>query len=254
MKHFLTISLTAVLLFAVIFTVSADRRRLLMARNVAAEPTPDIWWGKLNEGSGTTFASTISPNGTNTAAWTTATPSGSGAALLFTGTTNSYKAATVGAVTYGSASTITVTFWARMASTNSTKMVLESSTSAFVNAAWEVILDANALGFLMGRGVASQYLYQNMTPPPVNTTNHFAVIFDRIPSAGTITVYMNGSVQSLATVNNNIGATGTFANFTLHIGNRDGNANFFDGMIDDVRIYNGALNVTQIDAIRSNPQ
>ena len=247
--------LLALLLSASSLFAQADYSTLLLFQPAgASDPTPDIWWAKLNEGSGTTFASTISPNGTNTAAWTTATPSGSGSALLFTGTTNSYKAATTGSIAYGSAATITVTFWARMASTNSTKMLLESSTLAFDNAAWEVVLDANTMGFLMGRGVGSQYLFRTMVPPPVNTTNHFAVIFDRSPTAGTITVYMNGASQSLTTVNNNIGASGTFADHVFHIGNRNGNANYFDGMIDDVRIYNGALNTTQIDAIRANPQ
>lgn len=223
-------------------------------QTAVSAPVPEIFWAKFNEGSGSTWTSTVGPNGTNTSAWSTSTQSGSGAALLFTGTTNSYNGGTTSAVDYGSAATITVCAWIRPASTNGTKIVLESSTLSFDNAAWEILFDSNTFGALMGRGVGSQYRYMTCVPPPVNTWTHVAVVFDRSSTSGSITIYLNGVSQSLSTVNSNIGASGTFANFTLFTGCRAGNANFYDGRLDDVRIYNRQLTTDEITSIIADPQ
>ena len=112
MKRILTISL---LLLAVIFTVSADRRRLLGARNVAAAGAalrePDILEITFTNGSGLTVNATVGTTHTNQdSTWITG-KSGSGYALRGSFKTNLLMAA--GNVTY-STGVVTVCAWVRL--------------------------------------------------------------------------------------------------------------------------------------------
>ena len=124
MKRILLIS---ALLLAVIFTVSADRRRLLGARNVAsaASATPEILWWKFNEGSGTSVAGAASGGGdagTTDASWLTG-KSGSLYCTDYNGTDDGTQSNA--AITYGVA-TITVCAWVYLDATTD-GMIWESS-------------------------------------------------------------------------------------------------------------------------------
>jgi hypothetical protein len=78
-----------------------------------------------------------------------------------------------------------------------------------------------------------------------NTWTHLAVTYDRV----TLRLYVNGvQVSSLA-------ATAAIATSTnpLQIGGDSLYGQFFQGMIDEVRVYNVALTVTQIQADMNTP-
>ena len=78
-----------------------------------------------------------------------------------------------------------------------------------------------------------------------NTWTHLAVTYDRV----TLRLYVNGAqVSSLA-------RTGNIATSTnpLQIGGDSLFGQFFQGMIDEVRVYNVALTVTQIQADMNTP-
>jgi hypothetical protein len=83
------------------------------------------------------------------------------------------------------------------------------------------------------------------TAPPLGSWTHLAGTYD----GSTLRIYVNGTLASSKTT------TQTMPNSTnpLYIGGNVRWGEFFDGAIDDVRIYNRALSQTEIQADRDTP-
>jgi chitodextrinase len=194
----------------------------------------------FNEGAGTTVtdASGNGNNGTiSGATWTTSGRYGN--ALVFNGTS--------ALVTINNATTLQL----------STAMTLEAWVNpSTVSSAWrDVIFKANDNYFLEGTSTtssrpaiggtfASSSLY-GTTALAVNTWTHLAATYD----GTTMRLYVNGTqVSSQA-------QTGAIASSTnpLQIGGDSLYGQFFQGTIDEVRIYNVALTAAQIQTDMNAP-
>lgn len=109
-----------------------------------------------------------------------------------------------------------------------------------------------------GNGFSPGDLYVNMvdtsgnfhilqTPPGVLRTNvfqHVAVTYDK--SSGVCSIYWNGSVVSTT----NLGAFTPQTSYNLYLGSRIG-VKYFNGLMDEISVYNRALATTEIQAIYS---
>ncbi len=85
---------------------------------------------------------------------------------------------------------------------------------------------------------------------PINTWTHIAVTWD-----GTITpakIYLNGVEASYTTQITGSGTPQSDATCNLRIGTRDGTSTFFNGLIDEVRIYNRVLSLSEITTDMNN--
>jgi hypothetical protein len=80
---------------------------------------------------------------------------------------------------------------------------------------------------------------------PVNTWTHLAVTYD----GSSVRVYMNGVLVRTKS------QSGTISTSTgvLRIGGNSISAQYFSGVIDEVRIYNRALNQTEIQSDMTAP-
>lgn len=79
---------------------------------------------------------------------------------------------------------------------------------------------------------------------PLNTWQHLCAVYDGTDSL----LYMNGQymhTKSMPSLNTTLATPGT-APFGFYIGSIIGGGQYFNGKIDDVRIYNNALSATQI--------
>jgi uncharacterized repeat protein (TIGR01451 family) len=184
---------------------------------------------------GTTTADASGNNNTGTISGATWTAAGKyGNALVFNGTN--------ALVTIPNAASLQLT----------TGMTLEAWVNpSVVTAAWRDVIYKGSNG-------ADNYYLEATTPTgapgaggafgeiygtaalPVNTWTHLAVTYDRV----TLRLYVNGvQVSSVA-------ATGAISTSTnpLQIGGDSNYGQFFQGMIDEVRIYNRALTPTEIQA------
>lgn len=75
--------------------------------------------------------------------------------------------------------------------------------------------------------------------------NHFVIVWDQ-DSAANSEIYINGRDDD-ATDTGTIGNIGTLANaLTLRIGSESDGANYFDGLLDDIRLYRFGLTAQQI--------
>lgn len=196
----------------------------------------------FNEGSGTTL-SDLSGNGNNgTIANGTWTASGKfGAALVFNG--SSTKVTVSDAATLHLSTAMTLEAWVNASAvTSAWRDVIYKGVDNFY---LEGTSDKNkvpAAGGTFGTNDTAAFATAALG---LNTWMHLTETYD----GSTIRLYVNGvQVSSLA-------QTGAIATSTkpLQIGGDSDWGQYFKGMIDEIRIYNGALTATQIQTDMNTP-
>lgn len=94
----------------------------------------------------------------------------------------------------------------------------------------------------------------NTVPLSLNSWNYLAVTYDGSSGTNNVTFYLGStttSVTAATTVSVNAGTVDASGALTLSLGNAG--ANFtrpFDGLMDNVALYSGALNTTALEALR----
>lgn len=237
MKRILIIS---VLLLAVVLSVTADRRRLLLSRNTAATgPTADILWWKLNEGTGTTITgdgTNGGDDGTTDADWTTGA-SGSGSALLFT-RANSDNASTDSAITIATnIFTFTGRFFFTATNLSPAQYLIEHAGIGTESNVVSVALTSAGILDMTMKGVGFTYRNETSLGVVTGAWQHVMIVFDG--SANDIKLYIGGSSQSTTVASNSKTSTGNFNTQIIHFGATAGTGGFFNGRGDDYRIYSG---------------
>lgn len=212
---------------AALFCVFKDIAESGGGGNVA--PTPDILWWKFLEGSGTDIGATVGTDGTTDASWVTG-KTGSGFALEFNGT--SQNAETSNTVTYGT-NTITLCAWFWFDVTTGTRMLLESSATYITPNCFGIFVDANLLyaSNTGATGERQEYIAFSTTGAWV----HLAVVLTPTDNK----IFVDGVEQATTITNNNRTGTADYSAQTLFVGARNSGSLFFDGRIDDLRIYSG---------------
>jgi len=225
-----------------------------MTRNVAAgsgSATPEFLWWKLNEGSGTSItgdASAGGDDGTTDASWVAGA---AGNALSFNG--SSHKAITTSAITMA-ANQATVTFWANCDATGSGRRIIETGPVWTSDTGFVVFMEgAQIRAGLRQNGAGYIIRFTNFVD---SVMTHVAVTFDNSTSGGEIKIYLDAVEQTpLAATADTKSGSGNFATQVLNIGSRNnGAADFYDGIVDDIRVYSGILNSSQITAIKNDPK
>lgn len=75
--------------------------------------------------------------------------------------------------------------------------------------------------------------------------HHVALIYKGVPNAANVDIYVDGTLQTKSVTYNSLSGPTNTTN-KAGIGARDGNGYFFNGTIDEVRVWNKALCVTEI--------
>jgi endonuclease/exonuclease/phosphatase family metal-dependent hydrolase/fibronectin type 3 domain-containing protein len=199
-----------------------------------ARPAPVAAYG-FNENSGTTTADASGSGRTGTLSNTTWNTSGkNGGALSFNGSSSRVIVADAAALRLSNAMTIEA--WVNPATAGSAawQPIIYKSLDNYV-------LTTVGSPFMPAAGVTPNGVLALPTGAnalPVNTWTHMAATYD----GAVVRLYVNGvQVASQA-------ATGSLATSTnpLEIGGSAIDNGWFSGLIDDVRIYNTALNAAQV--------
>jgi chitodextrinase len=189
----------------------------------------------FNTGSGTTLPD-VSGNGNNgtitSATWST--QGKFGGALSFNGSSSIVRVASSASLNLSSAMTLSA--WINpSASQSGWRTIVQKETDAyFLNAGNNSPLQPAGGGTFAG---ATQWL-SGPTANPLNTWTHVALTYD-----GTILrLYVNGTQVTTQAAGGTIQATSN----PLWIGGNSPYGEFFQGLLDDVRVYNRALTQTEI--------
>lgn len=216
----------------------------------ASSPTPELLWWKMSDGSGTAVTAAVGPNGTTNADWATGL-SGSGNALDFNGTSDGLSSDST--IAFGT-NVLTVCLLVNLDSTSGTQILAESSANFGANPiSWAIYIDAgNLVAGIAGTGPV--FRQERCTAPSTGTTAALAVVFDRTTTGGEITIYINGTAQTTTLLDNSLNSTTDFTTRSVYVGARNNASLWANGRIDDVRIYNRALNSTEIAQVRDDKQ
>lgn len=224
---------------------SADYRALLycdgtnwvLVGNPSVPTNGLVGWWKFDEGGGSTAADSSGQgndgtlNGSPLPTWTTGQING---ALSFDGTSQ-YVSSTNSSSLEIYNSPITVAFWMKMNNTATSQIAVLKPYEYTVCVGGGNISLHDTYGNGLGTSVSLSS----------GTWYHVAMVFD---GTSTIYTYLNGSLVGTPGISGTWSATADTSNLTIAKG--DGilgcSANYFDGTIDDVRIYNRALSATEV--------
>jgi glucose/arabinose dehydrogenase/PKD repeat protein len=216
------------------FVAAASARTSATANLVAAYA--------FNEGSGTAIAD-ASGNGQNgTAANTTWAATGKyGGALTFNG--SSSRVTVPDSPLLHLTTAMTLEAWVNSTGTNAgwRDLVYKGNDNYYLSAS-STPNNRPAAGGIMGGSYGEVF---GVATLPANTWTHLAVTYD----GTTLRLYVNGTQVS------NLGKTGNLATSTnpLSIGSDPIYGQYFQGLVDEVRIYNTALSSSEIQADMATP-
>jgi YD repeat-containing protein len=153
-------------------------------------------------------------------------------------------------VDLSASSQLTVEFWLNWSAYANDDNLAFEFTPNFNNNSGGFLVDPNAgelggkFGVGIGRGESRNNAY--FTRPSAGAWHHYALVFDtNAPAAQEIIPYVDGQPIPYEKLNSGTGA-GKFANSTLYFMSRAASALFGKGSLDEVSIYNRALNATEI--------
>ncbi|MBI5361384.1 MAG: DUF2341 domain-containing protein [Planctomycetes bacterium] len=192
-----------------------------------------------NAGAGTM---TIGGGGTQTAstqAWTNGASGKYGSAINFDGTDDSISTGSISNMNI--IGEISVEAWIYPKTVSVSQQSISSRGGGWARAGWLLTLNNNVFRWHLGNGSSEAY-FDTATTVTVNTCVHVVGLWRN----GIMHVYINGVKDN----NSANWAAGAVTNsYTHFLGRTDGGATFyFNGMIDEVRVYNRALAVDEISA------
>ena len=197
----------------------------------------------FDEGAGTTVSDASGNGNTGTIAGATWTTQGrNGGALTFNGTSNLVAIPSSASLTVTTGMTLEGWVYPTAAQSGWRTIMQKEADAYFLNAS----TDAGPL-FPGGGGTigGTSRILRAPAANPVNAWTHVAVTY----SGTTLTLYVNGiSVATQA-------ATGTIQTSTtpLRIGGNVPYGEYFQGRIDDVRVYNRALTAAEVQTDMTTP-
>lgn len=212
---------------------------------------PDLVWWKMNENTGTTTADSAGTNTmTHDADWVTGV---AGYGLGFNGSSDN---GTTGLINYNT-NQITLTAWMLITQTNASSIIFEGSpnfyTAGGVN--YHVQLTRDILYVGLGIGAVGYRRETNTVLFATNTWTHLTIALDASFNEGDIRVWTNMVEMPMITINDGFNTAAPFMSTNLYVGARQDNSSFFNGKLDDVRIYTGLrTNPADMTLIYSNPQ
>ncbi|WP_341716637.1 LamG-like jellyroll fold domain-containing protein [Micromonospora sp. FIMYZ51] len=198
----------------------------------------------MNEGAGTGVADSSGQHNTGTAAGTTwATNGRYGKALSFNGTSS--RVTVADAPSLRLSRTLTMSAWVRPSTVTSWRTVVGKGLTQGQGASY-MLYAANGTapsGWLESGG--QSYQVNGSTPLPTNAWSHLAVTYD----GSTARLYVNGTRVAQTSLTGALDVDGG----AVTIGGNEVWGEYFSGLIDEVRIYNRALDAASIQADMNTP-
>lgn len=199
---------------------------------------------KFDENTGTTANDTSGNANTGTISGSLWVPGKFGPALKFDGTDDSINA--------GSGSSIdnlavkTIEAW-----------IFPSAVPSSISRIFDKTASANAFTFLSHRSSNELYFEEGFSGTngfwdtndnviTVGVWNHVSYVVDRSSASNTPSIYINGIPQTVNTLSTPVGTAGDDSAGTMYLGNRSDGLRSYNGIIDNLVIFNYARTAAQV--------
>ena len=208
-------------------------------------PVPVAHW-KFDEGTGTTAADASGNGNTGTLVNGPVWTSGKiGSALQFDGTNDYVNVGNVlnmgmGSVSFGA--------WVKSSSGVTEDCVVAKKSDGGLSAGWQLCLDwtNNLVQARVSDGTTLRFTNTALPPVADGTWQHVFVVQDR-GAENTIFLYVDGVPRASSSLSGLTGSTDSA--IPLLIGAAFGAGDFFNGAIDDARVYSRALSASEVQAL-----
>jgi len=161
-----------------------------------------------------------------------------GSCLLFNGSTDSLDCGNSSSLNMGGSS-VTIGTWIKLNSLNVYHNIINKRGAA---STWPYQIDVNNSNNVLDFSVQGTAYGVITSGNSLSAGTWYYVVGIRDAAAGKLYLYING-VSAATPVSESVGNTSNTA--ILAIGNRS-SANFFNGLMDDTRIFNAAMPVSRI--------
>jgi hypothetical protein len=199
------------------------------------------WW-KLNEGSGSTAAdaTTSSSNGTllGSPTWTTGKVNG---ALLFNGSTSRVDIGNPSELQLTGAMTLSAWVYINSFATNGRIVNKQGSSS---QRGWSLNVESSGVASMQVASNATTLVSVNSGPLPTNKWVHLTGTY--APGAA-LRIYVDGALAGEKTTG--VPASQYNSTVNVQIGRRPDGPGAWDGKLDEVRVYNRVLTLSEIQAV-----
>jgi hypothetical protein len=144
-----------------------------------------------------------------------------------------------------------ISFWINLESSVADMSILSKRNHVSPFEGWEVLVtSANKIRFNIGSNNTTDKLEVETTNTITDSIwTHIIITYDGSQLPSGVNIYINNIVESsLTTIQNNF--TGNSSNsYNVSIGSRNNTTTFFDGLLDEVRIYDSILTPLERDRI-----
>lgn len=226
--------------------------------NQAATPladiSPNLLWWKLNDGSGLTFAADVGPAGSTPAlfAWITGANGAATSAATASGDDNWLSDSSI---TY--TTTTSVSFWVHESNWTEagyTPVIIQSASGYNDINAWAVYTDEGPMYAVMYGTTGSKRI--GLGTLSDNAWHHVLITMDTAASGGSgaLTGYVDGVDVTNLLDDTKTGSSAPTASVLYAARQTISAGAFYNGSLDDIRIYDYVLTSSQAAAIYANPK
>lgn len=150
-----------------------------------------------------------------------------------------------------------ISAWVKRGSVGTSQIIASKMLASGTYRGWMVwFFSDNTIHFVLRNTLETSHLQAVTANTFTSTTNWYyvTVTYNGNSLASGVNFYVNGVLQTQGTpLYNNLSAT-TITTANANIGSRnDGASNLFNGLIDDIRIYNRALSADEINRQYAEP-
>ena len=231
--------------------------------NQAATPlvdiSPNLLWWKLNDGSGLTFTADVGPNGSTPAltSWNTGANGNPTSSAQASGDDNWLSDSSI---TYGTTASVSLwlyeTDWDPAPSGSYQPIIISSSSSYADVESWHLYAEDGIL-YVMMMGTTG---YKRIALGTISASawHHIVFVMDTAASGGSgaLTGYVDG-VDVTALLDDTKTGSSAFTASVLYLAREQrpgATAGFYNGVVDDLRIYDYGLTAANVSAIYANPK
>jgi len=167
--------------------------------------------------------------------------------MTFNGVDDYFNIGNVSSLNFERTDVFSISAWVKRVGSGTTQFIFSKATNSSPYTGYSIYINpSNQIASNINISYASNHLSVNGNSTLNTSWNHVCVTYDGSSNASGIKLYVNGSEETTSSTGQ-ASITGTLSNsYPVNIAARNSSDLFFNGQIDEVAIFDTALNADQI--------